>query len=64
MCSVHARSVEGVIGHLPDWRDGGHVLPVANEYGGLKPDHVKRLKELEMENARLRQPSRISLWRS
>ena len=25
-----------------------------NEYGGLKPDQVKRLKELEMENARLR----------
>ena len=25
-----------------------------NEYGGLKSDHVKRLKELEMENARLR----------
>ncbi len=26
-----------------------------NEYGGLKSDQVKRLKELEMENARLRQ---------
>jgi transposase-like protein len=25
-----------------------------NEYGGLKGDQVKRLKELEMENARLR----------
>jgi putative transposase len=25
-----------------------------NEYGGLKTDQVKRLKELEMENARLR----------
>ncbi len=25
-----------------------------NEYGGLKSDQVKRLKELEMENARLR----------
>ncbi len=24
------------------------------EYGGLKLDHVKRLKELELENARLR----------
>jgi putative transposase len=24
------------------------------EYGGLKSDQVKRLKELEMENARLR----------
>ena len=26
-----------------------------NEYGGLKGDQVKRLKELEAENARLRQ---------
>jgi hypothetical protein len=25
-----------------------------NEYGGLKLDQVKRLKELEQENARLR----------
>jgi transposase-like protein len=25
-----------------------------NEYGGLKGDQVKRLKELEVENARLR----------
>ena len=25
-----------------------------NEYGGLKGDQVKRLKELESENARLR----------
>jgi len=25
-----------------------------NEYGGLKSDQVRRLKELEMENARLR----------
>jgi putative transposase len=25
-----------------------------NEYGGLKGDQVKRLKELEMENSRLR----------
>jgi len=25
-----------------------------NEYGGLKGDQVKRLKELEMENGRLR----------
>ena len=24
------------------------------EYGGLKPDQVKRLKQLEAENARLR----------
>ena len=26
------------------------------EYGGLKLDQVKRLKELELENARLRKP--------
>ena len=26
------------------------------EYGGMKSDQVKRLKELEVENARLRQP--------
>ena len=25
-----------------------------NEYGGLKPDQVKRLKELEAQNGRLR----------
>jgi transposase-like protein len=25
-----------------------------SEYGGMKLDHVKRLKELEVENARLR----------
>lgn len=25
-----------------------------NEYGGLKTDQVRRLKELEQENARLR----------
>jgi putative transposase len=25
-----------------------------NEYGGLKSDQVKRLKDLEVENARLR----------
>ncbi|RDI50523.1 transposase [Microvirga subterranea] len=25
-----------------------------NEYGGLKSDQVKRMKELELENARLR----------
>lgn len=25
-----------------------------SEYGGMKLDHVKRLKELEIENARLR----------
>jgi transposase-like protein len=33
-----------------------------NEYGGLKSDQVKRMKELEMENARLRRAvSKLSL---
>jgi putative transposase len=30
-----------------------------SEYGGLKSDQVKRLKDLETENARLRKRSRI-----
>ncbi len=34
------------------------------EYGGLKGDQVKRLKELEAENARLGGLSLISPWRS
>jgi len=29
------------------------------EYGGLKTDQIKRLKDLELENARLRRRSRI-----
>ena len=29
------------------------------EYGGLKLDQVKRLKELELENARLRMPIKV-----
>ncbi len=35
-------------------RDRGHVLPLAAEFGGLKSDQVKRMKDLEAENARLR----------
>ena len=31
-----------------------------NEYGGLKLDQVKRLKELEQENTRLRKQCRTS----
>ncbi len=34
------------------------------EYGGLKGDQVKRLKELEADNTRLRVPSRTSRSRS
>ena len=30
------------------------MLPVRSEYGGLKGDQVKRLKEREAENTRLR----------
>jgi hypothetical protein len=32
----------------------GDLLPLAQEYGGLKTEQVRRLKELETENARLR----------
>jgi hypothetical protein len=39
-CSTGGRAV-----HPISWR---------NEYGGLKSDQVKRLKDLETENARLR----------
>lgn len=38
-------------------RAGGravHPIRWRNEYGGLKGDQVKRLKELEIENNRLR----------
>ena len=34
--------------------DGSNVLSLALEYGGLKVDQVKRLKELETENRQLR----------
>ena len=37
-----------------DRRHRGHLLQVASEYGGLKSDQVKRLKDLETENTRLR----------
>jgi hypothetical protein len=37
-----------------DRRDGGYLLLGRQEYGGLKSDQVKRLKEIETENARLR----------
>jgi cell division protein FtsB len=37
-----------------DRYDGSYILPVASEYGGLNGDQVKRLKELEAENTRLR----------
>jgi putative transposase len=37
-----------------DRGDGSNVLRWRNEYGGLKGDQVKRLKELETENTRLR----------
>jgi putative transposase len=34
--------------------DGSNVLRWRSEYGGLKGDQVKRLKELETENRQLR----------
>jgi hypothetical protein len=37
-----------------DRRNGSYILSWRNEYGGLKGDQVKRLKELEIENNRLR----------
>ena len=37
-----------------DRRYRGHVLSLAPEFGGLKSDQVKRLKNLETENTRLR----------
>ena len=37
-----------------DRGDGGDLLPLAQEFGGLKIDQVKRLKDLETENTRLR----------
>jgi len=43
--------------------DTGPVEFPRNEYGGLKLDQAKRLKELERENARLRKAvSQHGLW--
>jgi hypothetical protein len=39
---------------LPEWRETVHPIRWRQAYGGLKVDQVKRLKELEAENARLR----------
>ncbi len=33
-----------------------------NQYGGMKADDVKRLKELERENQRLKRSSPIRRW--
>jgi putative transposase len=33
-----------------------------NQYGGMNTDAMKRLKELEKENARLKKSSPIRLW--
>lgn len=52
-CVCLARSHYGRC-HSPDWRERGDVLSLAQEFGGLKADQVKRLKELELENSRLR----------
>ena len=37
-----------------DRRYGGYLLSLRQEFGGLKSDQVKRLKDLKAENARLR----------
>ena len=37
-----------------DWCDGQHVLLWRKEYGGIRSDQAKRLKELERENTRLK----------
>ena len=37
-----------------DRNSGAELLQVAHEYGGLKMDQAKRLKELEREKARLK----------
>jgi hypothetical protein len=42
----------------------GDLLPLAQEYGGLKADQVRRLKELEAENARLRRAVADLTWTS
>jgi putative transposase len=41
-------------GHPVDWGNGSNISRWQSEYGGLKGDQVKRLKELEAENTRLR----------
>ena len=41
--------------HPPDWGERGDVLSV------LKSEQVKRLKDLELENSRLREPSKCRL---
>ncbi len=37
-----------------DWGRRGHYYRWRQEYGGLKSDQVRRMKELELENQRLR----------
>ena len=52
MCGLAGQDGGG--GDPLDWSDGGHLLPLAPGFGGLKSDQVKRLKDLETENSRLR----------
>lgn len=44
----HQRGLQGHRRHRP------HLLPLAEAAGGLKIDQAKRLKELELENARVK----------
>ena len=41
-------------GGAETWRDRADLLPRKREYGGLRTDQAKRLKDLEKENARLK----------
>jgi hypothetical protein len=40
--------------YAPEGRGAVHAIRWRQEYGGLKTEQVRRLKELETENARLR----------
>ena len=56
------RQVEVLVGHGRTVTDGARAIGVTeatyyrwrSEYGGLKLDQVRRLKQLEQENTRLR----------
>ena len=48
------RQVELLMSPGKSAADAVRVIGVTEEYGGLKGDQVRRLKELEAENARLR----------
>ena len=49
---AQAKSIEEVVRHLEITESTWHRW--RNQYGGMKADDAKRLKELEKENARLK----------